>query len=59
MSFGTAAKLIEQLEDAGLLEEGTGGHRNRRFSYAPYLQLFQERESLTGAPVPSQTTAAD
>lgn len=59
VSFGTAAKLIEQLEDAGLLEEGTGGHRNRRFSYAPYLQLFQERESLTGAPAPSQTTAAD
>ena len=59
VSFGTAAKLIEQLEEAGLLEEGTGGHRNRRFSYTPYLELFQEQESLTEAPAPLQTTAAD
>jgi len=39
-AYGTAAKLIDQLVDIGLLQEITGGQRNRVFRYSPYLALF-------------------
>lgn len=39
-AYGTAAKLIEQLVELGLLTETTGGQRNRVFRYSPYLALF-------------------
>jgi Fic family protein len=42
VSFATANKLIAQLEQRGLLEETTGGLRNRRYSYAPYLNIFED-----------------
>jgi Fic family protein len=40
-SFVTANKLIQQLEHLGLLKEVTGGQRNRRYRYDPYLLLFE------------------
>lgn len=39
-SFVTANKLVEQLEEIGMLRETTGGQRNRRYRYDPYLALF-------------------
>ena len=40
-SFVTANKLVEQFVKLDILEETTGGQRNRRYSYSPYLALFQ------------------
>ena len=45
ISYGTANKLIEEFVNAGFLEEITGGQRNRRFRYVPYLHLFDEANS--------------
>jgi Fic family protein len=39
-SYGAANKLVAQFEAAGLLREITGGKRNRRYRYDPYLALF-------------------
>jgi Fic family protein len=41
-AFATASKLVEQFVAWGLLEEVTGGQRNRQFEYKPYLALFAE-----------------
>lgn len=40
VTFATANKLVGEFEQMRLLEETTGGERNRRFRYAPYLSLF-------------------
>lgn len=40
-SFVTASRLIEQLVKMEVLRETTGGLRNRRYEYAPYLALFE------------------
>ena len=40
-SFVTANKLVEQLVKLDILRETTGGQRNRRYSYVPYLTLFE------------------
>lgn len=40
-SFVTANKLVEQLVKLNILKETTGGQRNRRYSYFPYLALFE------------------
>lgn len=42
VSFVTANKLVEQLERLGIVEEITGRKRDRIFSYAPYVALFQD-----------------
>lgn len=50
-SFATANKVVDQLEQIGLLEKlSPSALRNRRFRYQPYLALFEE------APAPVQTT---
>jgi Fic family protein len=41
VSFVTASKLVELLAALGILRETTGGQRNRRYAYAPYLGLFE------------------
>ena len=41
-SYLTANKLVEQFAELGLLTETTGGRRNRRYSYVPYLALFEQ-----------------
>jgi len=56
VAFVTASKLVEQFEGLGLLKETTGGQRNRRFCYAPYLALFEEEEPGPGPTVPVQRT---
>jgi len=40
-SYPAANNLIKQLVKTGILVEMTGYKRNRRFSYQPYLDLFQ------------------
>lgn len=40
-AFATANKLTDQFVELGLLRETTGGRRNRRFRYDPYLVLFE------------------
>jgi Fic family protein len=40
-SFVTANKLVEQFVKLEILKETTGGLRNRRYSYVPYLTLFE------------------
>jgi Fic family protein len=40
-SFVTADKLLKQFEELGIVKETTGGQRNRRYEYSPYLALFE------------------
>ena len=42
VAFATANNLINQFEKLMLLEETTGGRRNRRYRYTTYLNLFRE-----------------
>ncbi|MCC6528338.1 MAG: Fic family protein [Polyangiaceae bacterium] len=48
VTYVTANNHVRRLEELGILEEMTGYRRNRRFSFAPYLALFD-----SGAPAPS------
>lgn len=41
-SYVTASKTVELLREVGILQEMTGGLRNRRYRYAPYLALFTQ-----------------
>ncbi|HWD00613.1 MAG TPA: Fic family protein, partial [Candidatus Sulfopaludibacter sp.] len=43
LSFANANDLTRQFAGLGILREITGNKRNRVFSYAPYLKLFDER----------------
>lgn len=58
LSFATANRLVEQMESLRLLEETTGGRRNRVYRYSPYLALFAEEEHPKAEPMPVQTTEA-
>jgi Fic family protein len=40
VSYVTANNLVKRFEELGLLKEMTGGQRNRRYRYEPYLALF-------------------
>ena len=44
LSFVTANGVALTLVDLRLLTEETGYKRNRRFRFAPYLELFEESE---------------
>jgi len=48
LTYANASKPIKDLCNLGLLEEVTGQKRNRRFSYARYLSLFEDWETETG-----------
>jgi len=45
VTFPTAASLIDRMSGLGLLLETTGKKRGRRYSYRPYLKLFQDSEA--------------
>ena len=40
ITYAAANTLVSKLADMGVLSEMTGYARNRRFRYAPYIQLF-------------------
>jgi Fic family protein len=46
-TYPAANQLVKRLEALGLLEEITGQARNRRFRYAPYIQLFADEQTET------------
>lgn len=58
-SYNTANNLVEQLAALGLLEETTGGQRNRVFRYTPYWRLLEEPEPAPGQDVTVQTTESE
>lgn len=45
VSYPTANNLMAQFQKLQLLKEMTGKHRNRLFSYQPYMELFAHIES--------------
>jgi HTH DNA binding domain len=49
VSFGTANKLVENLQGLGLLSEVSGRKRDRVFRFDPYLRLFEEEEERPSA----------
>jgi cell filamentation protein, protein adenylyltransferase len=56
-AFVTADKVVNRFVKLGLLEEGTGFQRNRRFRYGPYLGLFEPAREA--AQHTSHTAARD
>jgi Fic family protein len=42
LAYGNANNLVGRFEKMGLLTEITGQKRNRKYSYKPYLELFNE-----------------
>jgi Fic family protein len=61
VSFATANKLVQQLDDLGFLEEVTGRRRDRIFRFAPYLALFEGEDDapVTAEEVQTTEPAAD
>lgn len=45
-SYVTAANIVQEIENLGILQEITGQQRNRLFRYEPYVTLF-DRQALT------------
>jgi Fic family protein len=48
-AFVTAGRLLDQFADLGIVSEITGGQRNRRYEYSPYMALF-EPEGISRYP---------
>ncbi len=59
IAFVTARSLVEQFQRLGLLDEITGGQRNRVYRYTLYLGLFEDREEDQDGTVPLQTTEVE
>jgi Fic family protein len=57
VSFATANKLVEQLEQLSLVVEITGRKRDRIFRFDPYLRLFEGEEGERSAPGELEETA--
>lgn len=58
-SFVTASKLVDQLVKLEILRETTGGQRNRRYAYSPYLALFESSAKRGEESKSSVQTTAD
>lgn len=56
-SFVTANKLVEQFVKLNILKEITGGQRNRRYSYVPYLSLFESSATANQSDLSDTTNA--
>jgi Fic family protein len=50
VSFATANKLVDQLEQLTFVREITGRKRDRLFRFQPYLELFEGDERPREAP---------
>ncbi len=55
--FATASKLVSRFEALGLVHEMTGRQRSRRFSYDPYLALFQPARTDPATAGPAEITS--
>jgi Fic family protein len=42
LTFPGASRIVQRLEELGILRESTGYRRNRRFIFADYLRLFND-----------------
>lgn len=58
-SFVTASKLVDQLVKLEILRETTGGQRNRRYAYSPYLALFESSAKMGEESKSAVQTTAD
>jgi len=56
VSYVTANNAMSRMAQLKILVEETGFKRNRRFSFAPYLRLFQKTESEPPEAEPSHRT---
>ena len=59
VAFRTANDLVDRLVALELLEEITGGQRNRVFRYTPYWRLLREPEAAVEEDAPLQTTESE
>lgn len=59
VSYTTANHLVDRCEEIGLLEEITGGARNRRYRYTPYLALFADEGPIVADSRPIQATGSE
>ncbi len=60
VTFATANKIVERMEELAILRETTGNARNRRFSYVPYLAMFHDDKTAdTGDDLQSTGSATD
>lgn len=50
VAYSTAARMIEKFVELGILRETSGAERNRRYTYAAYLNLFTARGANPGLP---------
>ncbi len=50
ITFATANKLVESLQELGLLNEITGRKRGRMFRFDPYLCFFEDEEARVNRP---------
>jgi Fic family protein len=51
-NYAAASRLVNDFVRVGLLEEITGGQRNRVFRYTPYIALFAEEGDLWPEDLP-------
>jgi Fic family protein len=56
VSFPAAGRIVNDLQDTGVLTEITGGRRNRMFRFVPYLDLFADVGETTGDGTAAQST---
>lgn len=59
VAFRTANDLVDRLVALELLEEITGGQRNRVFRYSPYWRLLREPDAAVEEDAPIQTTESE
>jgi Fic family protein len=59
VSFPAAGRMINELEENGILVEMTGGRRNRMFRFAPYLDLFDDVHETDADGTLVQPTQSD
>jgi Fic family protein len=52
-------RMLERFENLGIVQEMTGGQRNRRFRYSPYLALFDDEPETSQTLPPAEITESE
>ncbi|MCG3133996.1 MAG: hypothetical protein HMLKMBBP_01265 [Planctomycetes bacterium] len=47
VGFPAASAMLDRMRSLGIVDETTGGRRNRRFAYRAYLRLFEGADART------------